>query len=235
MIKAVIFDVDDTLYTQRQPFDRAFEDLLEGKYEVDCKELYKKFKYHNDKIYHHYMAGEWDIDQVSIYRMSKAMGEYGYDYCEEDCLKFQQAYSHYQKFLQPSDTVKDMLTYLQDKVTLGIITNGVPFHQRNKINTLGVSRWVPEEYILVSGETAYNKPDPRLFKVMEEKMGYDTEEYIYVGDSLLHDMQGAKAAGWTTIYMNRRDITPDGEEEKNVDYMAMTEEEVFDCLKNIIR
>ncbi len=234
MIKAVIFDVDDTLYTQRQPFDRAFADLIEGKYDVDCKELYKKFKYHNDKIYHHYMAGEWDIDQVSIYRMTKAMEAYGYAYSEEECLKFQEAYSHYQQFLKPSDTVKEMLTYLKDRVDLGIITNGVSFHQRDKINTLGVSKWVPEEYILVSGETDYSKPDPRLFKVMEERMGYDTEEYIYVGDSLFHDMQGAKAAGWMTIYMNRRDITPNEEEEKNVDYMAMTEEAVFVYLKELI-
>ena len=43
MIKAVFFDVDDTLYSQQQAFNGAYKELLEGKYEISRDVLYKRF------------------------------------------------------------------------------------------------------------------------------------------------------------------------------------------------
>ena len=37
---AVLFDVDDTLYDQREPFKRAFYQLFGETYEVDMEQLF---------------------------------------------------------------------------------------------------------------------------------------------------------------------------------------------------
>ena len=37
---AVLFDVDDTLYDQREPFERAFRQLFGETYEIDMERLF---------------------------------------------------------------------------------------------------------------------------------------------------------------------------------------------------
>ena len=40
-MKAVLFDVDDTLYDQVIPFQKAYEELFKGSFELSIEELYK--------------------------------------------------------------------------------------------------------------------------------------------------------------------------------------------------
>ena len=39
---AVLFDVDDTLYDQREPFERAFRQLFGETYEIDMERLFEQ-------------------------------------------------------------------------------------------------------------------------------------------------------------------------------------------------
>lgn len=55
-MKAVIFDLDDTLYNQLQPFERAvgqFMDLEEGELEA----LYLAFRYRADEVFEDSVKG----------------------------------------------------------------------------------------------------------------------------------------------------------------------------------
>ena len=40
-MRAIIFDVDDTLYDQVIPFQKAYDELFKGCYEISVEELYK--------------------------------------------------------------------------------------------------------------------------------------------------------------------------------------------------
>ncbi|MCQ2507347.1 MAG: HAD family hydrolase [Dorea sp.] len=232
MIKAILFDVDDTLFSQSQAFERAYGDLIKGKYDVDCETLFRCSKKHLNSVYHLYMEGKMTKDQLSVHRMQKAMNELGFAFSEEQCLEYQKAYDYYQTKITLTDTIKEMLTALKEKYTLGIITNGISSHQKAKMKVLGLTEWVDEDLILVSGDTEFAKPDPRLFKIMEERIGFAPEEFLYVGDALVNDMQGAKSAGWNTLYLNRRDVFPEPGD-TNVDDMVMTEEELKDKLLSL--
>ena len=48
-MKAILFDVDDTLYDQVVPFQKAYEDLFEGRYDLKVEELYKRSRYYSDR------------------------------------------------------------------------------------------------------------------------------------------------------------------------------------------
>jgi putative hydrolase of the HAD superfamily len=66
--------------------------------------------------------------------------------------------------------------------------------------------------ITTSEEAGSCKPDPGIFRVALEKAGNpDPASVVFVGDSLLHDVAGAKALGMTSVLIGDppRDETPD--------------------------
>lgn len=47
----VIFDVDETLYNMTQPFERAFKEIWQDKYDIDMYELYTASRIHSDRVF----------------------------------------------------------------------------------------------------------------------------------------------------------------------------------------
>ena len=84
---------------------------------------------------------------------------------------------------------------------LGIITNGPADVQRAKIELLGVEDLV--DFAVVSGEFGVAKPDPAIFREALDRAGVAADEAIYIGDSVEHDMVGARAAGVRSVWLNR--------------------------------
>jgi putative hydrolase of the HAD superfamily len=85
-----------------------------------------------------------------------------------------------------------------------VITNGPADVQRAKIELLGVSDLV--DFSLISGELGVAKPDAAIFREALERAGVDAAEAIFIGDSVEHDMAGARAAGIPAVWMNRRGL-----------------------------
>lgn len=52
------------------------------------------------------------------------------------------------------------------------------------------------EQLFISSEIGAEKPDPKIFQHAQNALGLAPEEILHVGDSLQHDIQGARAAGW---------------------------------------
>lgn len=58
---------------------------------------------------------------------------------------------------------------------------------------------------VVMAEEPYRKPHPRAFEVAAAQFGCDPAGLVYVGDSIENDVEGALAAGWTPIWIDRFD------------------------------
>lgn len=58
-----------------------------------------------------------------------------------------------------------------------------------------------------SSDTRSVKPSPRLFNTALEKVSAAPDDALFVGDSLRCDMEGAKAAGLTTVWITESDRT----------------------------
>lgn len=76
-----------------------------------------------------------------------------------------------------------------------IITNGVEWTQRNKLQLAGFDRIMEE--IFISETIGYDKPDVRFFDACLNavKGKADKQRILVVGDSLTSDMKGAENAG----------------------------------------
>ena len=59
------------------------------------------------------------------------------------------------------------------------------------------------ESVFVSSEVGYAKPDPRFFRAIEGKLGVEPGQIALVGDDEVADVQGAMAAGWRAIRLDR--------------------------------
>lgn len=108
-----------------------------------------------------------------------------------------------------------VLQAFRSSYRLGIITNGAPDVQREKLNIPDLGRYF--EVVVVSGEFGAGKPNPRIFTHTLEQFGVAPEATAMVGDNPINDIMGAQQVGMTGIWLNRSGeacadgVTPDAE------------------------
>ena len=73
--KAVLFDVDDTLYDQTVPFMEAYAQYFGENPPVPARTIYPVTRKYSDQIFSRAMAGEITMDELYIYRVKKAFEE----------------------------------------------------------------------------------------------------------------------------------------------------------------
>ncbi|MEU4620798.1 HAD family hydrolase [Actinoplanes sp. NPDC023801] len=92
-------------------------------------------------------------------------------------------------------------------LTVAVLTNGDESQQRRKLDRLGLA---PEIDVLVaSSALPAGKPDPRAFGHAVGLLGLDTAQALMVGDSLEKDVRGAVAAGLPAVLLDRAGVHRD--------------------------
>ena len=103
----------------------------------------------------------------------------------------------------PFDGVPSMLHLLKGKAKLGLVTNAYNGQaQRARIQNSGLDKFFG--VIVVAGEMGVYKPDPAIFLHALKSIGVAPHKTLFVGDSIKHDMIGAKSVGMTTIYFRQQ-------------------------------
>ena len=230
MIKAIIFDVDDTLYDLSGPFKEAFRELYLEE-ELDLEGAFLASRRYSDSVYAQSLSGEMSMEDMYIYRFQNAFRDYGKDMDAQEALHFQEVYEKCQHRIHMTEAMQEVLKELSDKMTLGVITNGPSGHQWDKIRALEATRWIPADHVFISGEHGVAKPERRIFELVQEKLGLQPQEFCYVGDSYENDIEGAKGAGWNAIWYNHRNHRAAGSAEP--DYLVRSEPELIELLGQI--
>lgn len=69
------------------------------------------------------------------------------------------------------------------------------------IEQLGLAELLPQRFL--SAELRALKPEAQAFEIVQKRLGLFPGELAMVGDSWNADVQGALAAGWTALWINR--------------------------------
>ena len=231
--KAVLFDVDDTLYDQTVPFKEAYAQYFGDKPPVPAEVIYPVTRKYSDQVYSQAMSGQITMEELYIYRVQKAFEEYNITITVEEALAFQKVYADRQRHIRMSETMEKILAYCAGKAKLGIITNGPSAHQWNKVKSLQAERWIPHENIFVSGDVGAEKPERKIFDHAKRTMKLEDAEVWFVGDSYELDVKGAVNAGWNAVWMNRRGREKPDDNVKLM-YEVGTEDELFEKMKGIM-
>jgi putative hydrolase of the HAD superfamily len=65
--------------------------------------------------------------------------------------------------------------------------------------------------VVISAELGVAKPDPAIFRAALDRLGATADGALHVGDSLVHDVAGARAAGLDAVLVSRNgEPPPDG-------------------------
>lgn len=118
----------------------------------------------------------------------------------------------------PYDDVEPGLARLKRRALVGSVTNGVA-----DLQTIGLAHHFQ---VSISARThGRAKPDPGIFLAGCEALGVAPHEALYVGDDLLLDVQGAQRAGLRAAWMNRegRVNTLAGEVQPEVEVTTLIE------------
>lgn len=232
---SILFDMDDTLYDQIEPFKKAYDAIFGERFDVDIYELFERRSVRGDEVFELAQSGKMPMDEMHIYRIQKAFEDLGCEVSAEESLAYQKLYAENQGKISMTDTIVSVLELCSScGIRIGMVTNGPSGHQRRKLYALGAEAWIPEENIVISGECGVSKPDPEIFHCAERKMGLLPKECIFVGDNYLNDIVGAKRAGWKAIWINKRGQDISGQEYQP-DYTVSDEAGLKECIEQILK
>jgi putative hydrolase of the HAD superfamily len=174
----VVFDLDDTLYPERDfvlSGFRAVAALI-----TDQADVF-------DRLVELFNAGEGDS-------FGRVLAENGLP--AEMKRQLVQTYRDHMPTLTLAAGVVEMLNRLRASGrSLGIITDGRSVTQRNKIRALGLDAWF--DTIVISDEFGSAKPDERNYLHFEER--FPGQLFVYVGNDVVKDFIAPNRLGWQTV------------------------------------
>ncbi len=110
--------------------------------------------------------------------------------------------SHSPEISLPADSVH-CLEKVKDFARLGLITDGRPFAQEAKCESLGLSGTLSRIVCTGTWGEEFHKPHQRAFAFMEDQLGSSADTFIYVADNPVKDFTAPLARGWLTIRIRR--------------------------------
>ena len=187
-MKTIFFDLDDTLYFRRDAFFLAFDEFLGEKHQESKANANDRCRIRGDEVFFRFQTGFADV---------------GIGISREQAEDFYRLYKKHLYSMKLNPQIVAMLDFAETHFeNLGIITNGHGEHQRNKIKTLGLEKWISRDLIIISGEHGCPKPDKHLFEIAQKKSGKSSGELLIIGDSFQNDIVPASELGWHTIWIN---------------------------------
>ncbi len=204
-IRAVIFDLDDTLIDHTTAIRGAVTELYAQRPELSTKfadeaSFQKAWVSVQDKHYPSYLRGSLTHAEQKILRIRELWQPLA-NLTEEKCF---QIYDHFQMlYAQKWQLFPDTLPCIANlfPFKLGLITNGWE-NQRRKLELEELHKKF--EIVVISSEVGMAKPDPRIFMMACAALGVSPSEAIYVGDLYDLDVQGAQNAGLQPVWLRRR-------------------------------
>ncbi|WP_159882487.1 HAD family hydrolase [Paenibacillus puerhi] len=173
MIKAVIFDLDDTLISERKYIESGYHyisNLLSLKLQISEKELYR-------------LLVEL-FNQSSVNVFNRLFDTLQIAYTKNEILELVEHYRNHLPSIDFFDDVVPCLINLKKRgLKVGIITDGYANSQYKKLDAVKAFDYFDE--IIVTDELGreYWKPHPKAFEIMKERMNFEFDEMIYVGDN----------------------------------------------------
>ena len=193
MIRAVLFDLDDTLHHREAAFDRWARDFAR-----------------------HTLRLEDESERQALLAEMSALDANGYG---SKAAVFAMLHARYPTL--PGDArssveafYDDFLTYLtldaeahglleeleRRRIRFGIVTNGGP-RQWDKLRVLQLDRRT--SCLFVSDTFGARKPHPAIFRAAAEALGVPPDQVLFVGDHPENDVAGAVRVGMKTAWLPR--------------------------------
>lgn len=239
MIKAVLFDLRDTLLEVSQGYQASFEFLYSYLAKLvpnlDKEILQQDLKDSRTKVISQHGTNtsihNWDAlflkDLFKNYQISLSTQEYA-QFLEDYAKSFAQKVTLY-------PDAREVLNLLKEKnIKTGVVIDGTTQRERMILKLTGLEKLL--DTVTISEEVGQNKFSDKPLQDALEKIAVDPKNILVVGDRLDKDIIHANKAGCTSIRLVRKqgrysDVEIINPEEKP-DYIINTLLEIVPLLEN---
>ena len=199
MIKAVILDLDDTLYAY-EPLDAKARarvcaytceqlGITAGKYE----EAYLFGRSETKR-----QLGDVGASHNRLLYYQKTLEYLGVNPMPMTLRLYEMYWGTFLEKMALFEGVREFINSLhKHKIKVMICTDLTAHIQHRKIEALGLASDIC--CLVTSEEAGREKPAPEVFILCLKKLGLPPEEVCCIGDSLVKDVEGAKAVGMQAI------------------------------------
>jgi HAD superfamily hydrolase (TIGR01549 family) len=201
-IKAVLFDVDDTLFDRVSAHRKTLEIIV-----YRYPEVFDPFPFAG-------IFAAWEeSDRLAMIDFNSGAPSEGLrDAISRrflNLLGLPEAHSEaitaayvqdYPEIIAPVAGAVRLVRRLSRHMPVGVVTNGLPDVQYRKLETLGLRKMLT--CVVLSEEIGIRKPDPRIFQRASELLKVPPGNCLYTGDSYATDILGAKTTGMMTCWFN---------------------------------
>jgi putative hydrolase of the HAD superfamily len=216
MIRAVIFDMDDTLIDwserdgdwvshSRECLRPIHEHLIaQGRTLPDLEAMAQRYSENARSAWDAVCAPEWASPrQRDILANTLKSLEIPLEGDEFDRLHRLYGWKAFPGVKVFQDTV-EVLTALRDAgMKIGLVTNtDMPMWMREiELRAFGLLDAI--DVRLTAGDVGHLKPHPAPFREALKQLGVEPEETVFVGDRLQDDVIGARAVGMRAVWIRR--------------------------------
>jgi len=205
-VRAVIFDFIGTLanvkdYSLENSKTKLYTSIVEAGFDVGFEGFVQAYGQAHEK--YRLMRYEELIEVTNAVWISEALTNLGFKTSPEDTrikMAVNIFFEDYLNSLELRMCAKKTLKKLSKDCKLGLVSNftyaAVIYAGLRK---LGINQFF--HAILVSEEAGWRKPHTKIFEETLRRLRATAEEAVYIGDSPLEDMKGAKGVGMKTIFV----------------------------------
>ncbi len=202
-VKAVVFDMDDTLYSEREYIESGFKAVAD--------ELFRLTK----EIGSSTLEADLYTFMLEAFEEGKRAIDLAIEKCgfgdEETKKKIISLYRNHTPKLTLYPWADELISWLcaeggLSKDMLGIITDGSPNGQHRKLTALGLDDRVG--HIIVTDELGgaqFRKPCDIAYRVMALRMQETYENIIYIGNNPTKDLKAPRELGMKTLFFDNPD------------------------------
>ena len=200
--RAVLFDLDDTLFDHRRSARAALAALhrVHGR-GTDLDAFERQHTRFLEVMHREVLAGRVGLDEARRERFRRVFLEFDIALSDPDVDAVASAYrSGYMTARRALDGAAELLTALRRHARIGIVTNNLLEEQRDKLDYCGLAPLV--DALIASEDVGVSKPDRGIFDIALDRLGAAADEAVMVGDSWANDVAGARHAGIRAIWFN---------------------------------
>lgn len=190
MIKAVLFDLDQTLIDFMKMKKLCCEEAIDAMIDAGLKIKKGKAMKILFNMYKHYGIEDQTIFQKFL---KEVTGSIDYRILSHAILAYREVRN---RFLMPYPKVKYVLNKLRKKIKLGIVSDAPKLQAWLRLSTMNIDKYF--DVVVALEDTGKLKPSPLPFKAALRKLKVNGNECLMVGDYPQRDILGAKRLGMRT-------------------------------------
>jgi putative hydrolase of the HAD superfamily len=190
-IRCIVFDIDDTLYLERDYVRSGFRFVGEwARHNLGIEDF-------ADHAWRAFEAGT----RGSTFNC--VLQQCGVDPTPKLIGTLVDLYRTHDPEIELLPDARDCLEGLAGRVALATVTDGPLESQRAKARALRLDQWMNPVVFTADLGGGFSKPHRRGFELVQEEIGHSGDECVYVADNPVKDFVAPRALGWKTIRVRR--------------------------------